>query len=127
MNKFYPKWRAFTLPSGNARVIQAALRTRVKGNEHRIQLKVEPGQDISQDIALMMESLRKIWELDVPPPLAKQYSDAMIDGDHARCIRIEEAHGLYGLPPELVSLGLAAIDRGEDPAGVLDQAMGSEQ
>lgn len=127
MTKFYPKWRTLKLHGCEARVMQATLHTRVKGNEHRLQLKVEPGQDIRQDIELMMESLRKIWELDVPPPLAKQYSDAMIDGDHARCIRIEEAHGLYGLPPELVSLGLAAIDRGEDLAGVLGQAMGSEQ
>jgi len=47
--------------------------------------------------------------------LNQQYSEAMHDGDHARCIRIEEQNGLYGYPPELVSTGLAEVDAGRDP------------
>ena len=31
-----------------------------------------------------------------------------------RCIRIEQDAGLYGYPPEIVSVGLAAIDEGKD-------------
>lgn len=47
--------------------------------------------------------------------IAQQYLDAMRDGDHARCIRIEEQNGLYGYPHELVSTGLAEIEAGRDP------------
>jgi hypothetical protein len=47
--------------------------------------------------------------------LSDQYAYAMRDGDHARCIRIEEQAGLYGLPPELVTLGLIEIEAGRDP------------
>ena len=51
--------------------------------------------------------------------LSTQYAHAMRDGDHARCIRIEEQAGLYGLPPELVSQGLAQLDAGARPAGIV--------
>lgn len=60
-------------------------------------------------------------------PLLKQYADAMRDGDHGRCIQIEQTHGLYGYPPEIVSAGLAAIDRGEDPSDAIDKALGVGQ
>lgn len=46
---------------------------------------------------------------------AEKYAHALRMGDHARCIQIEEQAGLYGLPPELVSLGLSEIEAGRDP------------
>lgn len=42
-----------------------------------------------------------------------RYMRALIAGNHSAASLIEERHGLYGYPPELVSIGLAAIDRGE--------------
>lgn len=59
-------------------------------------------------------------------PLTKQYAEAMREGDHARCIQIEERNGLYGLPPEIVSAALAKIDAGEDPADAIDELMRCE-
>lgn len=53
--------------------------------------------------------------------LSQQYLKAMIAGNIDRCIRIEQDSGLYGYPPELVSVGLKAIDEGHDGAlAVLD-------
>lgn len=46
---------------------------------------------------------------------SEKYAQAMRMGDHAHCIQIEEQAGLYGLPPELVTLGLAEIEAGRDP------------
>ena len=47
--------------------------------------------------------------------LLQQYHKAMrsLDGMD-RCIRIEQEAGLFGYPPELVSVGLKAIDEGKD-------------
>ncbi len=36
------------------------------------------------------------------------------DGGISECIRIEQDTGLFGYPPELVSVGLKAIDEGRD-------------
>ena len=65
--------------------------------------------------------------METKKPMAQQYADAMRDGDHARCIQIEQRQGLYGWPPEIVSVGLAAIDRGEDPSDAIDKYMGNDQ
>ena len=47
-------------------------------------------------------------------PSLEDYSAAMRKGDVDRCIAIEVLHGVYGYPPELVSVALAAADKGED-------------
>lgn len=65
--------------------------------------------------------------METKKPMAQQYADAMREGDHARCIQIEQRQGLYGWPPEIVSVGLAAIDRGEDPASAINEAMRNDQ
>ena len=52
--------------------------------------------------------------------VAEQYVNAMNRGDLNACIRIEKEHGLYGYPPELVSIGLAAHDEGRDPGDAID-------
>ena len=44
----------------------------------------------------------------------QEYDKAMINGDIDRCIVIEQQAGLSGYPPELVVVGLAAIDDGLD-------------
>lgn len=48
--------------------------------------------------------------------LLERYHKAMrsLDGAHT-CYRIEQEHGLDGYPPELVSVGLRAIDDGDEP------------
>lgn len=45
----------------------------------------------------------------------KTYTNAMLRGDTNTCVRIEENHGLYGYPPELVCVGLKAAYEGRDP------------
>ena len=47
--------------------------------------------------------------------LVKQYCQAMcsINGID-RCIRIEQDAGLFGYPPEIVVVGLEAMDEGKD-------------
>lgn len=47
--------------------------------------------------------------------LLDRYTKAMIRGDLTTCISIEHRHDLYGYPPEIVSVGLRAIDEGKDP------------
>jgi len=46
--------------------------------------------------------------------LASRYIRAMRDGHTSVCIRIEQEAGLFGYPPELVTVGLQAIDNGQD-------------
>jgi hypothetical protein len=43
-----------------------------------------------------------------------KYARAMIAGADKTCAAIERVHGLYGYPPELVSVGLKAFDEGRD-------------
>lgn len=57
---------------------------------------------------------------------SEQYAKALRDGDHARCIRIEEEAGLYGYPPELVSLGLVEIEAGRDPSAAINKIIEGE-
>lgn len=51
---------------------------------------------------------------------AAAYMKAMIAGQVDACIRIEQRHGLFGYPPEIVSVGLAAADKGEDVHAAVD-------
>lgn len=44
--------------------------------------------------------------------LIDEYSAALVSGDTETCVEIELAYGLYGFPPELVSVGLVALDAG---------------
>ncbi|PXV54195.1 hypothetical protein SAMN04487785_11425 [Dyella jiangningensis] len=44
----------------------------------------------------------------------QDYAKAMVRSDINRCIDIEIEHQLYGYPPELVSVGLEAIQNGLD-------------
>ena len=44
---------------------------------------------------------------------SQKYASAMRAGRHAECLRIEQSFCLDGLPPELVSVGLRAIDEGK--------------
>ena len=46
---------------------------------------------------------------------SERYVKAMIKGDTALCVLLEELYGLYGYPPELVSIGIKAAESGEDP------------
>lgn len=47
--------------------------------------------------------------------LSEQYAAAMRAGNHDVAFAIERRQGLDGWPPELVSVGLLALERGEDP------------
>lgn len=47
--------------------------------------------------------------------LNEQYAKHMISGNTNACIAMEEKYGLHGYPPELVSVGLAAIEAGHAP------------
>lgn len=58
---------------------------------------------------------------------SEQYAKALRDGDHARCIRIEEEAGLYGYPTELVSLGLVEIEAGRDPSAAINEKLEGAQ
>lgn len=52
------------------------------------------------------------------------YMSALIRSDPGglqECVRIEKKHHLYGYPPELVSIGLAAADKGEDPVHAVER------
>ena len=50
----------------------------------------------------------------------EQYTKALCRGNIDACIRIEERHGLFGYPPEIVSIGLRAFDDGEDVYAAVD-------
>lgn len=50
--------------------------------------------------------------------IAQEYCDLLTSWEpwaHDAMCRIEREHGLYGYPPELVSVGLCAVDRGYCP------------
>lgn len=48
------------------------------------------------------------------------YTKAMVAGYLTQCIAIEKRHDLYGYPPELVSVGLKAVDEGRNPGEAVD-------
>ena len=51
--------------------------------------------------------------MSAPISQAQKYASAMLAGRHSECLRIEQSFCLDGLPPELVSVGLRAIDDGK--------------
>ncbi|MNL77577.1 hypothetical protein D3C87_2037940 [compost metagenome] len=51
----------------------------------------------------------------------------MIDGNYAVMSRIEQEHGLYGYPPEIVSVGLHAAAEGRDVAAAVDAHLAGDQ
>lgn len=51
---------------------------------------------------------------------AGRYAAAMISGHIDTCITIEKRNDLYGYPPQLVSIGLRAIEEGSDPLEAID-------
>lgn len=52
---------------------------------------------------------------------SQQYAAAMIAGNVNKCVELEAKHGLYGYPPELVCVGLDAIDEGKDAHRAIDE------
>ena len=49
-----------------------------------------------------------------------KYMRAMIAGADRTCSAIERVHGLYGYPPEIVSVGLKAFDEGRDVGAAVE-------
>lgn len=49
-----------------------------------------------------------------------QYMEAFKRNDVEACLRIEERHGLDGYPPDLVTVGLRAVDEGRDAQEAVD-------
>ena len=43
----------------------------------------------------------------------ERYTKAMIQGRHDICAGIEQRYDLFGYPPEVVCIGLKAIDEGK--------------
>lgn len=54
----------------------------------------------------------------------ERYVKAMISNHTTICIRIEQEHDLFGYPPEIVSVGLKAVDEGLDPHEAIAAYMG---
>ena len=55
-----------------------------------------------------------------------RYTKAMIAGNIGVCIAIEQRHNLYGYPPEIVGMGLKAIEDGRDPDAVIGAYVSGE-
>lgn len=51
---------------------------------------------------------------------AEAYAQAMSSGAIGACIRLEKENGLFGYPPELVSVGLRAVDEYRDPINAIE-------
>jgi hypothetical protein len=56
----------------------------------------------------------------------ERYTKAMVAGKTSLCISIEERHGLYGYPPDVVSVGLKAFDEGDDVDAAVDAYLRGE-
>jgi len=56
--------------------------------------------------------------------LVGRYNAAMMAGNCELALRIEERCGLAGYPPEIVSVGLRAMDKGEDAGAAIDAYIG---
>lgn len=52
------------------------------------------------------------------------YFRAMQRNDLTTLVSIEQQHGLYGYPPNVVSVGLLAFDNGEDVGKAVDAYLG---
>jgi len=57
---------------------------------------------------------------------SQQYARAMASGSHEACLAIERKQGLDGYPPELVSVGLAALEKGQDPYAAIEAYTGQQ-
>lgn len=55
-----------------------------------------------------------------------KYMRAMIAGADRTCSAIERVHGLYGYPPEIVSVGLKAFDEGRDVEAAIEAYLAGE-
>lgn len=55
--------------------------------------------------------------------LSEQYAAAMVAGHSGVCFEIERKQGLDGFPPELVSVGLQALEAGQDPYKAIEKHM----
>jgi hypothetical protein len=58
---------------------------------------------------------------EIAMKLLEQYIKAMREDVLFICMGIEDDNGLYGLPPELVTVGLKAIDEGRDAWEEIDR------
>lgn len=58
---------------------------------------------------------------------SKRYAEAMMANHLPTLVAIEQEHGLYGYPPEVVSVGLAAYDRGEEVGQAVDRYLGADE
>tara|TARA_Y100000310_G_scaffold307319_1_gene349306 strand:+ start:790 stop:1122 length:333 start_codon:yes stop_codon:yes gene_type:complete len=54
---------------------------------------------------------------------SEQYAKAMMNGNCDLAFAIEKRHGLDGYPPEVVTIGLAAIAKGEDPGRAIAERL----
>lgn len=59
--------------------------------------------------------------------LLELYCDAMRHGATEICIQIEQETELFGYPPELVTLGLAALRDGKDPHEAIETYVAGKQ
>lgn len=55
--------------------------------------------------------------------LSEQYGHAIVMGHLGVAFEIEKAQGLDGFPPELVSVGLQALEAGQDPYKAIEKYM----
>ena len=55
--------------------------------------------------------------------LSEKYAQAMRAGNCGICYDIERRAALDGFPPELVSVGLLALEAGEDPYTAIEKHM----
>jgi hypothetical protein len=56
-----------------------------------------------------------------------KYVQAMRNGNTDMCIRIEQNFGVFGYPPEIVSVALKAIDEGKCSLGAVSDYLRGEQ
>lgn len=58
--------------------------------------------------------------------LLTRYTKAMVAGNIDTCIAIEQQYGVFGYPPEWVSVALSAIDDGRDPDAALESYLSGD-
>ncbi|MEN7529306.1 hypothetical protein [Cupriavidus sp. DL-D2] len=61
------------------------------------------------------------------PTDAERYTRAMIDGNLTTLVMIERKHDLFGYPPDIVSIGLRAVARGQDAHEAIDRHLADDQ
>lgn len=59
--------------------------------------------------------------------LSEQYAAAMRAGNTEVAYAIERKQGLDGYPPQLVGVGLLALEEGRDPYSAIDDAVEAEE